>query len=133
MQDQLRELIRKHCSTLTQRVGALGEVLQRLPDASEDFASVLHDGREIAHQITGASGSMGFRAISAAAQLLERYLEELGESGGVPPRPAIERVMRLFADLKSTADAATPEGSSLYDADLSHLSTAARAPRQGVS
>lgn len=121
MQDQLRALIRKHCETVARRVQALGAELGRLSARGTDHAAVLRAARESAHQITGASGAMGFRAVSAAAQTLERYLEELAHAGPPLPSAARQAVMRLYADLQATAQAATPESSTLYNADLSQV------------
>jgi chemotaxis protein histidine kinase CheA len=117
MQEELRALIRKHCLTLKERVGVLGDMVAGVGRADRGSNAMTREARELAHQITGASGSMGFRPVSAAAAALERYLESLLDRGQcgpahVQPAPTHNR------ELKRRADASTPESSALYDADL---------------
>lgn len=129
MQDQLRELIRKHCATLAQRVQGLGEVIGNLTTEMKDADATLREGREIAHQITGASGSMGFPPVSAAAQTLERHLEAVMETGEPLTAAQVAQAGALFGELHNATQSAVPESSTIYNADLSQLRPGAGGPR----
>jgi hypothetical protein len=70
----------------------------------------------------GTAGSLGFPDIAAAAAALDDDLKRLVEQGCVSA--AQLRVSKaLFIQLRQIASQVTPQGSILYDADLSMLAS----------
>jgi HPt (histidine-containing phosphotransfer) domain-containing protein len=119
----LRALILRHCATLVERVGALGKIVLSLPNA-RDCQREIAEGRALAHQITGSSGSIGFDEISALAADLEcKFLELQGPAQGAD-RTRLAEVASLYRKLESAAQATSPEHSRLYNTDLQKLGRA---------
>jgi HPt (histidine-containing phosphotransfer) domain-containing protein len=119
----LRALILRHCATLVERVGALGTIVLSLSTAG-DRQRQIADGRALAHQIAGSSGSIGFDEISTLAADLEYKFLELQGSGQSLDRTRLAEVASLYRKLESAAQATSPEHSRLYNTDLQKLGRA---------
>jgi HPt (histidine-containing phosphotransfer) domain-containing protein len=119
----LKALISRHCATLVGRVGALGAIVQALPDASDRQVQIA-EGRALAHQITGSSGSIGFDDLSTLAAALESKFVELQRPGQSADRMRLVEVASLYRKLESAAQATSPEHSRLFDTDIHKLGRA---------
>lgn len=116
-QTKMRALIETHCETMRHDAETMTDCLSNLDAARPDRAAILAEGVGHAHKIKGSSGSIGFLEISAAAQTLEYHLRAL-ERREIAPDPAeIARAVELGGDLTARIDDATPEQSSLYNAE----------------
>lgn len=113
----LRALVIRHCATLRERVGALGSILSSLSDGS-DFRAQIREGRALAHQIHGASGSIGFDCLSNLASSVEDKLVELQTSTEPATQAKMAELAELFGELEAVTATTKPEHSRLYDADL---------------
>jgi hypothetical protein len=120
----LRALVIRHCASLGERVGALSAIVSGLSDAA-DREGHIADARALAHQIVGASGSIGFDELSAKAAILEIKLVELQETGGTASPAFLKEVSLLSGELERLAAATKPEHSRLYNADLASAANAA--------
>ncbi len=120
-QEQLRALLRRHHGTIVEQAETVARHF------SQGMQDPLSMGRhvtcmlDIAHQIKGSSGSMGFREVSAAAAALETQLKALRGEGSVMGREETRAVEGLISDFKRLANEAVPERSALYSVDISKL------------
>jgi HPt (histidine-containing phosphotransfer) domain-containing protein len=120
-QEQLRALLRRHHGTIVEQAEAVG---RHFADGIQDEPSMGHHVAcmlDIAHQIKGSSGSMGFRDVSAAAAALETQLKALRGGNSAMAREEMRAVEGLIDDFKRLAREATPERSALYSIDISKL------------
>lgn len=113
----LRALVIRHCTTLAERVRALGSILSSLSNGG-DFPAQIREGRALAHQIHGASGSIGFDRLSNLASSVEDKLAELQTSTGLATEVKMAELAELFGELEAVTATTKPEHSRLYDADL---------------
>ena len=118
----LRALILRHCAIrgTCQRAGSHRE---SLPDAGDHQVQIA-EGRALADQITGSSGSIGFDEISVLAADLESKFLELQGPGQSADHTGLAEVASLYRKLESAAQATSPEHSRLYNTDLSKLGRA---------
>lgn len=119
MQDEIRALVTRHCSTLKAEMAAVSRNMERLSGESPVAVDqALSGGIEAAHKIKGSSGSIGFKNISDAAALLEASLRRVRDSGRYeePIRTEVEQEVLALHDL---VEHVRPEDSSLFAADFS--------------
>ena len=121
-QDQLRALLRKHCGTINELVDRMAGLSAQLSDASGDPTTLVAEIRDIAHQVKGSSGSIGFSGISEAAAQLHSQLQHLIQGGNHLESSDWQTSLSLISELQRLAKDATPERSTLYNVDLSRLS-----------
>ncbi len=121
MQDQLRALIAKHCSWLSAQVADIATCMDNLKSGDSGGAADVRKAIELTHQISGTSGSMGFRAVSARALELEEHLLEIEKMNDFHDDARYARARSLLGLLRDAAGGATPENSSLYNVDLARL------------
>jgi HPt (histidine-containing phosphotransfer) domain-containing protein len=121
MQDQLRALIAKHCSWLSAQVADIAACMDHLNSGTSGGGADVRPAIELIHQISGTSGSMGFRAISERAMELEEHLLEIEKMNGLPDDARYARAHALFGALRDAANGVAPESSSLYNVDLARL------------
>lgn len=121
MQDQLRALITRHCTTIRDYVDHVGDNLAFLAAQEEDADASFHRALELAHQIKGTSGSIGFHELSRLAALFSEYLRTLYPVHGAEAVAQTGEVMKLFSEMSRLAHTLRPQDSSLYDADLSRF------------
>jgi len=121
-QDQLRALLTKHCRTINELVEKIAGLSAQLSDASGNPTTLVAEIREIAHQVKGSSGSIGFPDISVAAAELDSQLRHLIEAGNHLDSSDWQTSLFLISELQRLAKDATPERSSLYNVDISRLS-----------
>lgn len=120
-QEQLRELLRRHHGTIVEQAE---NVARHFSEGMQDEASMGHHVTcilDIAHQVKGSSGSMGFREVSAAAAALEAQLKSMRGAQTGMHREEMRAVGGLIDDFKRLAGEATPERSALYSIDISKL------------
>ena len=117
-QDALRAIITRHCAWLEAQVEEIAAVLSARPGSGRDRETVekLH---ELVHQITGASGTVGFHEVSDVSADLEKHLKSLREHNvvhlsGRNRATAVE----LFEKLKQVIAGVSPERSTLYNTGL---------------
>jgi len=118
-QDQLRALLTKHCGTINELVDRMAGLSAQASDASGDPTALVAEIRDIAHQVKGSSGSIGFADISEAAAQLHRQLQQLIQGGTHLESPDWQISLFLIIELQRLARDATPERSTLYNVDLS--------------
>jgi HPt (histidine-containing phosphotransfer) domain-containing protein len=128
----LRALVIRHCASLGERVGALSALVSGLFDAA-DREGQIAESRALAHQIVGASGSIGFDELSAMAATLEVKLAELQAPCGTTSPALLEHVSILGGELERLAAATKPEHSRLYNADLESAATAVRGQEKAIA
>jgi len=109
---QIRELVRTHHSSLLEQIHRLGDMLTA---PAAHCAGAIAEAEFLAHQIKGAGGSLGFADIHEAATRLDDQLKRLKAQGRDAAAAEMERVQGLSADLRRTAEATTPQSSSLWD------------------
>ena len=116
--NRLRALVIKHRATLAEQVGALGVSVSRLSSAG-DCPAQISEGRALAHQIVGASGSLGFDRLCALATAVERKLGELQDSDQTADAAKLAEVAALYEELGHAARTMKPVDSrfSTPDAD----------------
>ncbi|WP_096172962.1 Hpt domain-containing protein [Cohaesibacter sp. ES.047] len=118
MIEQLRALIKRHCTTLGQELAEIDLSLTRLHCAGDQCQHIAIEAADRAHKVKGSSGTIGFNEISQSAAKLERYLKELGNTAGPITQEQEIRIEALFSDLKDLVEEASPEQSTLYDAQI---------------
>jgi chemotaxis protein histidine kinase CheA len=111
----------KHCTTINSQVDTIQRSLHEVCGSRADQAESIKNALEIAHQIKGTSGSMGYSDVSAAATRLELCLKGLKTPGGRVSSVQLEAALVLLGALQQIARSTTPEMSPLYNADLSRL------------
>lgn len=121
MQDQLRALIERHCLTIRDYVDHVGDNLDEMVAERADARLAYERAVELAHQIKGTSGSIGFYELSRLAALFGDYLQTLYPVHGAAALDRGGELMHLFAEMHRLAHAIRPQDSTLYDADLSRL------------
>ncbi|MEZ5829386.1 MAG: Hpt domain-containing protein [Hyphomicrobiales bacterium] len=119
MQDQLKALVRTSHANLLNQIDRLGGMLAAIGGQGADCAAAIRDAEGLAHQIKGASGSIGFPDVSQSATVLDNHLKSLVALGAAVSADQVKPSLELFADLRRTAESTTPESSTLYGADLS--------------
>lgn len=117
MQDQLRKLIEGHCTTIEEKARRLAALLESRCRAERFAEDSLKQALEIAHDIKGSSGSIGFDAICIAAAEVEHALKEI--SAAADGSEHIIEVSRRLMALMEAASCLRPQNSRLYNADLS--------------
>lgn len=133
VQQQVRDLLERYCARLFDQIEILDEMLSN-PSGSGAPSSTILEAREITHEMRGTAGSLGFPDIAAAAAALDDDLKRLVEQGCVSAAQ-LHVSKALFVQLRQIASQATPQGSILYDADLSMLASrtgSAAPPRTGA-
>jgi HPt (histidine-containing phosphotransfer) domain-containing protein len=128
----LRALVIRHCASLGERVGALSAIVSGLSDAA-DREEQIAEARALAHQIVGASGSIGFDELSAMAATLENKLVDLQGPGEAANATLLEDASVLSGELERLAEATKPEHSRLYNADLESAATAVRGQEKAIA
>ena len=113
----LRALVIRHCASLGERVGSLSALASSLADLADPAAQIA-ESRALAHQIAGASGSIGFDRLGELAAKLERKLVEAQESTQPANKAELAEIALLCAELSRLAEGTKPEHSRLYDVDL---------------
>ncbi|MGZ8415733.1 MAG: Hpt domain-containing protein [Methyloceanibacter sp.] len=113
----LRALVIRHCASLGERVGSLSALASSLADLADPAAQIA-ESRALAHQIAGASGSIGFDRLGELAAKLERKLVEAQESTQPAKKAELAEIALLCAELSRLAEGTKPEHSRLYDVDL---------------
>jgi HPt (histidine-containing phosphotransfer) domain-containing protein len=119
MQDQLRNLVRTHHVNLLKQIERLGQMLASISAQDTGCAAAIAEAEGLAHQIKGASGSIGFGDVSRAATTLDDHLKSLVALGGDVTAGQVQTSVELFGDLQRVAGSTTPESSTLFNADLS--------------
>ena len=111
MQGQLRALIKRHCITLAEQVATIGRLLAE--SRCDEKRNSIARAQSVTHQIKGTAGSIGFAAVSSAAEELDDILKLLAQE----PTASTEQMLvvrELFARLKELSHGAKPELSTLY-------------------
>jgi len=116
---QIRELVPTHHSALLAEIRRLGEMLTA---PAAHCAGAITEAEFLAHQIKGAGGSLGFADVNDAATRVDDHLKTLVAHGRDAAAAQMERVRGLFEDLRRTAEATTPESSSLWNTKPSRFS-----------
>lgn len=114
----LRAIITRHCAWLEAQVEAIDTALSAEPGDGRDRETVeaLH---ELVHQITGASGTVGFHEVSDVSADLEKHLKSLRDQDPVDFSDSDrQQAVELFSRLKRVIAGVSPERSTLYDTDL---------------
>jgi HPt (histidine-containing phosphotransfer) domain-containing protein len=119
MREKVRALIERHCEWLAERAREIDGRTQRLMSGPEPTRAEMAEFRELAHQIAGASGTMGFAEVSAAARALEDVLERLANPGAGPAGvAAASLVTGPAAQLGQAIAQAVPRRSALYNREF---------------
>ena len=118
VQDQVRALVAGHCERLPTHVEEIGGKLSRFVNAEANHEAHLDELIALVHKLNGSSGSIGFRAVGAAAAALEDHLSELDLSGACPEATDLAKALVLFNALERTASETRPDDSTLYHADF---------------
>ncbi len=118
MEEQLRELIIKHCKTLEVELEAIRQCVKRLDDHAIPAIDTIKEGIEVTHKIKGSSGSIGFADISAASEILEHYFRSFPENIKTLDDKARQKLAHHFQTLEQLVTTITPENSSLFNVSL---------------
>ena len=121
VQKQMRDLLNRHCTNLLDQVEMVGQLLSQSCDVGTQSPTPIAQAQNITHQIIGATGSMGFPDVAAAASALDDNLKLLAAEQHGVSQSQLQVSKQLFERLQKIASQATPERSRLYDADLSRL------------
>ena len=125
MQDALRALIENYCATLARQMNEIAGHLDDMNGTGDTLAS-LSAALDPLHQITGLSGTMGYKPISDTAMELETFMRRFEESEEAPTASDLAAISSMFEGLSQQAMAVEPENSTLYNADLSALAAGVR-------
>ena len=125
MQDALRALIENYCATLARQVEEIAGHLESA-GAGADALTPLRAALDPVHQISGLSGTMGYKAISDCSMELERFMRRFDENDQAPAAKDLQVIGTLFETLSQQAAAVEPENSTLYHADLSAIAAGLR-------
>lgn len=124
MQDQLHALIARHCSWIRAQVSLIDEELSPVvAGQSTHWHQSVLTARELTHQITGTSGTMGFPAVSVAAEALEDRLVVLGKGLTAPDKATLDALAILFGQLQELANTTSLEGSHLFGINLADVAS----------
>jgi len=118
LQDQIRRLIERHVVTFRENVASIGRDIRAMWYRDEASADAVRQARDLAHQMAGAGGSIGFRPVTVAARSLEERLRPIGVDEPIPDIAGQAEIEALFAELERIVLGLTPEESTLYGADL---------------
>ncbi|MGZ5863680.1 MAG: Hpt domain-containing protein [Methyloceanibacter sp.] len=118
MQEQLRALIERNHTRLLDQLATVTRLLAAREQGGTLEPGPIVQAQSITHQLKGAAGTIGFGAISAAADALDESLTMLLAHGMSIAADQLERPLALLAVLQHVAKETTPENSILYDADL---------------
>ena len=121
LQEQMRDLLNRHCAYLLDQVETVGQLLSQCCDVGTQSPTPIAKAQNITHQIIGTTGSMGFPDVAAAASALDDNLKLLAAEQHGVSQSQLQVSKQLFERLQKIASQATPERSRLYDADLSRL------------
>jgi HPt (histidine-containing phosphotransfer) domain-containing protein len=121
VQEQMRDLLKRHCANLLDQVEMVGQLLSQCCDVGTQSPTPIVQAQNITHQIIGTTGSMGFPDVAAAASALDDNLKLLAAKQQGASQSELQVSKQLFERLQKIASQATPERSRLYDADLSRL------------
>lgn len=116
--ERMRDLLKRYCTNLSGQLEILDQFLSQNCDIDARSSVPLAEAQNITHEMRGTSGSLGFSDIAAAASALDNDLKLLATLDHISQ--ARLRISKAhFARLRKTASQATPQGSTLYFADLS--------------
>lgn len=119
--DAITELVSGYCASLPDQIAQLRALDLDVAETSDAAEAGLQSAYAIAHAITGASGAMGFEALSRAAGELQLNLKgRLGMRGGVEDATPAD-TKRLLDTLDREIARATPARSTLLSRDLAML------------
>lgn len=119
MEEQLQALIERHCVTIRKYVDTIGCHLSRIGEPDLPEAEALTEAENLAHQLKGSSGTIGFHEVSAAATALDDYLKLLCVSNEAITEKMLAKLLDLYGDLKNIAEKISPESSTLYPTAVS--------------
>jgi HPt (histidine-containing phosphotransfer) domain-containing protein len=115
MQNELRVLIERHCTTIRQYTDLIGGYLEEgLYDSPASNRALIIEAEKIAHQLKGSSGSIGFADVSAAASRLDDQLKMLCDEERYISQHEREKTAGLFQVLAEVSKTLTPDQSSLF-------------------
>jgi hypothetical protein len=117
-QEQMRNLLTRYCTKLFGQLETLDQLLSQSCDIDTQGSVPLAEAQNITHEMRGTSGSLGYSDIAVAASALDKHLQLLATQGGVG-QAQLQISETLFAQLRKIASQATPQKSTLYDADFS--------------
>ena len=113
MREKLNLLLEKHCVTIKESVGLLGEHLYRAREDGTAPREALREANALAHQLKGSSGTAGFHDICAAATVLYSHLNAMARDGAQPGE-GVDQAIELYQHLSRASKEASPQSSSLY-------------------
>lgn len=120
-QDQMRGILDRHCASLDEQIGAIGEKLAKAMLGSEEFLELTQEALSVTHRLAGSSGTLGFQEIGQIALQLEEALDEIVRLDTTPDETRMHNSHRLFTRLKEVTGQAKPEDSGLYNLDPDSL------------
>ncbi|MDB2407918.1 Hpt domain-containing protein [Jannaschia sp.] len=109
MRDKMLDLLARHHAQFAQQAAEIDGAIQGFPDAPEDARRDLH---RAAHSLKGSCGSMGFQAMSKAAERLELVLKGAVSSGATAAN--LSQLAALSQGLMDVATETRLEDSTLY-------------------
>ena len=116
--DALRAIITRHCAWLEVQVEEIDAALsaEAGDGHGDETVEKLH---ELVHQITGASGTVGFHEVSSVSADLEKHLKSLRDRE-VTAFSGSERLkaVELFDRLRRVIAGVSPDRSTLYNTDI---------------
>jgi HPt (histidine-containing phosphotransfer) domain-containing protein len=115
IQEQLRVLLTRHCASISADVDIIARSLSEVLNPNANQAASIKNALEVVHQIKGTSGSMGYPALSAAAERLEGCLKGLEPQAGRISEGDLQPVMTYLRALEQQGQSTTPEASPLYN------------------
>lgn len=115
VESRVRQIIAEHCDWLSEQVKVLATNIAALPAQEDDDVKAAERAVELAHQVKGSCGTLGFLDVSEAAADLEAHLKTVVKD----PGSDVRRTTALFERLRHAIDSVEPEHSTLYDADFS--------------
>ena len=118
MLEELRALVRRHCTTLAVEAEAVGACLARFTDPDQKESDICAEGIELTHKIKGSSGSIGFQNISEASKRLEHCFRSLSEAEMPLSQTQKDEAVTFYGELEQLIRTISPEDSSLYNASI---------------
>jgi HPt (histidine-containing phosphotransfer) domain-containing protein len=100
IQEQLRVLLTRHCATISTHVDMIRRSLSEVLNSNANQAASIRNALEVVHQIKGTSGSMGYPALSAAAERLEQCLKGLEPRAGQISAAQVQAALDLLGALE---------------------------------
>src|ERR1700737_1706066 len=84
LQEQMRDLLNRHCAYLLDQVETVGQLLSQCCDVGTQSPTPIAKAQNITHQTIGTTGSLGFPDVAPAASALDDNLKLLAaEQHGV--------------------------------------------------